>query len=55
MMDELDLKLIGELQKSGRQGYVDLAKMLGVHCDELTADYSCISKAIDHLGTSASK
>jgi len=29
-MDELDLKLIGELQKSGRQGYVDLAKVLGV-------------------------
>jgi len=28
-MDELDLKLIGELQKSGRQGYVDLAKVLG--------------------------
>ena len=55
MMDELDLRLIRELQKSSRQGYVDLAKVLGVHRDELTADYSCISKAIDHLGISASK
>jgi Lrp/AsnC family transcriptional regulator for asnA, asnC and gidA len=30
MIDELDRKLIQELQKSGRQGYVALAKMLGV-------------------------
>ncbi len=37
MMDELDLKLIGELQKNGRQGYVDLAKVLGAPRDELTA------------------
>jgi hypothetical protein len=55
MMDELDLRLIGELQKSGRQGYVDLAKVLGVPHDELNGNYSCISKAIDHLGISASK
>ena len=30
MLDELDTKLIKELQKSGRQGYVALAKLLGV-------------------------
>jgi len=30
MIDELDRRLIQELQKSGRQGYVDLAKVLGV-------------------------
>ncbi|MFB0556877.1 MAG: Lrp/AsnC family transcriptional regulator [Dehalococcoidia bacterium] len=30
MIDELDRKLMQELQKSGRQGYVDLAKVLGV-------------------------
>jgi len=30
MIDELDRKLIQELQKSGRQSYVDLARMLGV-------------------------
>lgn len=30
MIDELDRKLIQELQKGGRQGYVALAKMLGV-------------------------
>jgi Lrp/AsnC family transcriptional regulator for asnA, asnC and gidA len=30
MIDELDRRLIEELQKSGRQGYVDLAKVLGV-------------------------
>jgi Lrp/AsnC family transcriptional regulator for asnA, asnC and gidA len=30
MIDELDRKLIQELQKSGREGYVALAKMLGV-------------------------
>jgi Lrp/AsnC family transcriptional regulator for asnA, asnC and gidA len=30
MLDELDTKLIKELQKNGRQGYVALAKMLGV-------------------------
>lgn len=30
MIDELDWKLMQELQKSGRQSYVDLAKMLGV-------------------------
>ncbi len=30
MIDEFDRRLIQELQKSGRQGYVDLAKVLGV-------------------------
>ena len=30
MMDELDWKLTQELQKNGRQSYVDMAKMLGV-------------------------
>ncbi|MFQ6122470.1 MAG: Lrp/AsnC family transcriptional regulator [Dehalococcoidales bacterium] len=30
MMDELDRKLILELQKDGRKGYVDLASKLGV-------------------------
>lgn len=30
MIDELDCKLMQELQKNGRQGYVDIAKMLGV-------------------------
>lgn len=30
MIDELDRKLIEELQKSGRQSYVDLAQILGV-------------------------
>jgi len=30
MFDELNRKLIQELQKSGRQGYVALAEMLGV-------------------------
>jgi len=30
MIDELDRRLIQELQKNGRQGYVNLAKMLGV-------------------------
>ncbi|MCL0069973.1 Lrp/AsnC family transcriptional regulator [Dehalococcoidia bacterium] len=30
MIDELDRKLIQELQRSGRQSYVDLARMLGV-------------------------
>jgi len=30
MVDELDRKLMMELKKSGRQGYVALAKMLGV-------------------------
>jgi Lrp/AsnC family transcriptional regulator for asnA, asnC and gidA len=30
MIDELDRKLIQELQKSGRRGYVELAKELGV-------------------------
>ncbi len=30
MIDALDRRLIQELQKRGRQGYVDLAKMLGV-------------------------
>jgi len=30
MIDELDLRLIQELQKSGRRGYVELAKELGV-------------------------
>jgi Lrp/AsnC family transcriptional regulator for asnA, asnC and gidA len=30
MIDELDRRLIQELQKKGRRGYVDLAKMLGV-------------------------
>ena len=30
MIDELDLKLIQELQKDGRQSYVNIARMLGV-------------------------
>jgi DNA-binding Lrp family transcriptional regulator len=30
MIDALDRKLIQELQKSGRRGYVELAKELGV-------------------------
>jgi Lrp/AsnC family transcriptional regulator for asnA, asnC and gidA len=30
MIDELDRSLIKELQKKGRRGYIDLAKMLGV-------------------------
>lgn len=30
MIDELDRRLIQELQKNGRQGYVNLAKVLGV-------------------------
>jgi Lrp/AsnC family transcriptional regulator for asnA, asnC and gidA len=30
MIDELDQKLMMELQKNGRQGYVHLAKVLGV-------------------------
>ena len=30
MLDKLDIELMKELQKSGRQGYVALAKMLGV-------------------------
>jgi Lrp/AsnC family transcriptional regulator for asnA, asnC and gidA len=30
MIDELDRKLIVELQENGREGYVDLAKKLGV-------------------------
>ncbi|MCL0104903.1 AsnC family transcriptional regulator [Dehalococcoidia bacterium] len=30
MIDELDRKLIQELQRSNRQSYVDLARMLGV-------------------------
>ncbi|MCL0095925.1 AsnC family transcriptional regulator [Dehalococcoidia bacterium] len=30
MIDELDRKLIQELQRSSRQSYVDLARMLGV-------------------------
>jgi len=30
MIDELDRKLIQHLQRSGRQSYVDLARMLGV-------------------------
>jgi len=30
MIDEFDRRLIQELQKSGRRGYVDLAKVLGV-------------------------
>ncbi|MCL0037306.1 AsnC family protein [Dehalococcoidia bacterium] len=29
MIDELDRKLIQELQRSNRQSYVDLARMLG--------------------------
>lgn len=29
MLDELNLKLIRELQRNGRQGYTELAKMLG--------------------------
>ena len=30
MIDRLDLRLVKELRKNGRQSYVDLAKMLGV-------------------------
>ena len=30
MIDELDQKLIRELQKNGRQSYVNIAKMLGI-------------------------
>jgi len=30
MIDEVDIKLVQELQKNGRESYVDLAKRLGV-------------------------